>query len=164
MTSYKWDSAKPLPKPNIDEIHDEREKEMAIWKYKASRLPTDTNEIETMLNSMPVVSTQRPTSGPMDDFEAMECFMDSRFTVEERAANFKDSGNECFASWQKCESKTDEEKADKAKHLQLAYEYYTKAIDVGGKDGPTNSQILSNRALVQTHKGKVITQLMLLDS
>ena len=97
--------------------------------------------LERDLQDFPLFSTGKlsDAAADNDDFAALQAMVDEE-TPENRAENFKDSGNECLQH-----GKT-------ARWWDEAIEYYTRAIQCGSRDFPKVSIYFSNRAAVQILK------------
>lgn len=95
-------------------------------------LERDILEYPLFMNELP----KEPSANP--DIAALQA-MAAEETPEERAENFKNSGNECLQN-------------GGARWWDDAIEYYTRAIQCGSRDYPKVSVYFSNRAAVQILK------------
>src|SRR5687767_10812072 len=92
---------------------------------------------------MPLTATPMPEEDT-PEFAAIKELM-REVSPKERAESFKESGNEAFKLGKK----------DKYRYTD-AIVYYTQGLEVQCKDDQLNSQLYSNRALVQLTTGNAV--------
>lgn len=97
-------------------------------------------EFQRFMNSIPMFATERPEDADKYDvYNAMEALA-AECTPEERAAEFKENGNECYRAGQK--------------HWKDAVVHYTQGIILRCADVKLHAALLANRGLVLQKLGQ----------
>jgi len=137
----------------------------AVARYANNNkpLPETPEEIEKMLQSMPLTATHMPAPGEESNaFKAMQAIIDD-VPVEKRMYNYKESGNRAYKlALRMTEPRPDETPADKGRRmttrkakLEEAIAFYTQALAVAPPEKDVESElkatIYNNRA--QCHLG-----------
>jgi tetratricopeptide (TPR) repeat protein len=121
---------KPASKKNAAAAKAEKSEETSTGR--PSYVDRDLLEFPLFMDKLPTERSKNADIAALQDLAAEE-------TPEERAENFKNSGNECLQH-------------GAAKWWDDAIEYYTRAIQCGSRDLPKVSVYFSNRAAVQILK------------
>jgi hypothetical protein len=150
----------------------ESEEGKRLLTEKAKELPTNSAAIEGYLESLSLLAQRSPDNQDTavrpyvqpSQFDALSA-VGSEFTADERAENFKSSGNEAYKlavsmkhelikENQRPEADRDQYKLEKLtnsikKRYEDAFNYYSNAIEMKPQSQHILSQLYSNRAQIQ---------------
>jgi len=135
----------------------------AVARYANNNapLPETPEEIEKLIQSMPLTATHMPAPGEESDaFKALKSIVDS-VPVEKRMHQYKESGNRSYKlALRMNEPRPNETREDRARRLvtrkaklEEAIAFYTQSLEVGPKEKTAEAELKAtlycNRAQVR---------------